>query len=167
MDLKRLAVAVAISAFPATGAIAQDNGNAQQPAPAPWGTTCTSEGRDTAIECLMEQRVVMSDTGVLLASVTLQPVNGSDAPMMIIRVPYGLYLPAGLRMAVDSVAIDTLPFQTCDNQGCFAGGPTSATVIDKLKAGNNLELTFQDQLQRDISVPVSLLGFTAALARIQ
>lgn len=165
--LKNSVLAIAAFVFSGAAAYAQDAAPVQSPAPAPWGTSCTSEGRDAPTQCKMEQRVVLSDSGALLASVTIQPVAGATAPMMVIRVPYGIHFPAGLRMAVDGSALETLPFQTCDAQGCFAGGPTNEALIDRLEAGNNLEITFQDQMQRNITVPVSLNGFTAAFERIQ
>lgn len=166
-----VAGAVLLFGTAATAAIgtasAQTAGDASQPPAAPWASQCSSEGRGAALECVMEQRVVMSTTGQLLVAVTIrQPPEGGE-PVMLLHTPYGIHLPAGLALAVDGRAFETLQVQTCDNQGCFADSRVSSDLLAALKAGNNLEVTFQDQGQRDITVPVSLVGFTAAFANIQ
>lgn len=153
------------------GATAQETApppaEAAAPAPAPWAARCLSEGRGSALDCVMEQRVVMSNTGQLLVAVTIRMPAGSTSPVMMIQTPYGLYLPAGLKLAVGDQSFDALPLQTCDNQGCYAGEQVSEAMLTAMKGGESLQITFQDQGRRDINVPVSLLGFTAAFEKIQ
>ena len=145
----------------------QPPAEAAAPAPAPWAARCLSEGRGSALDCVMEQRVVMSNTGQLLAAITIRMPAGSTSPVMMIQTPYGLYLPAGLKLAVGEQSFDALPLQTCDNQGCYAGEQVSEAMLTAMKGGESLQITFQDQGRRDINVPVSLLGFTAAIEKIQ
>jgi len=148
-------------------AVAQEQAAATPPPPAPWAARCSSDSRTGTPECLMEQSVVMSNNGQLLAAVTLrQPPDGAQ-PVMMIRTPFGLYLPAGLRIAVDEQPIKTLPLQTCDGSGCYAGDVVAPELLAAMKNGTTLQVTFQDAAQRDIGVPVSLAGFTAAYEKIQ
>jgi invasion protein IalB len=114
----------------------------------------------------MEQRVVMSNTGQLLAGVTIRMPADSQTPVLMIRTPFGLNLPAGLKLAIDDRPVATLPLQTCDGGGCYAGEVVSAELLEALKRGTTLSVTFQDTTQRDIAVPVSLNGFTAAYDKI-
>ncbi len=140
---------------------------AATPPPAPWGARCSSDARTTAPDCVIEQRVVLSNTGQLLTAVTVRMPPDSMTPAMMIQTPFGLYLPAGLKLAVDDKDLGTLPLQTCDAGGCYAGEVVSAELLAALKAGTTLKVTFQDAAQRDIAVPVSLNGFSAAYDKIQ
>lgn len=119
-----------------------------------------------ALDCVMEQRVVMSNTGQLLAAVTVRMPADSQTPVLMVRTPFGLHLPAGLKLAVDDNPVAALPLQTCDGSGCYAGDVVSAELLEALKRGTTLSVTFQDTTQRDIAVPVSLNGFSAAYAKI-
>lgn len=150
-------------------AVAQDAPAAPEaaaPKPAPWSARCVSAGKTAEPECVMEQRVVMSNTGNLLAGITIRKPKDSP-PVMMIQTPYGLFLPPGLKLSVDGKDLLTIPVQTCDNTGCYAGAQIEDTVLAAMKAGNALTLTFQDQAQRPIDVPVALVGFTAAFDQIQ
>jgi invasion protein IalB len=137
------------------------------PEPAAWGTSCASAGRAAELQCSIEQRVVLSNNGALLTLINIRPVPGQAEPVMLVQLPVGLYLPAQLKFGVDGKALDTQPFQTCDGQGCYVGAPVKAELLAAMKAGNALELTFQDQSRTDITVPVALNGFSAALAQAE
>ena len=150
--------AAAPAAAPAT--IAEGTG------PAPWGSFCAGQGRKDTLECRIEQRVVLSNSGQLLTGVAIQlPSEATQDPTMTVQLPYGLFLPAGLRISVDSVELASLPFQTCDASGCYAQTPVSADLLAALQRGDTLTVTFQDVKQAEIAVPVSLAGFSAALER--
>jgi invasion protein IalB len=116
---------------------------------------------------VIEQRVVLSNSGQLLAAVTIRLPPDSSTPVMMIQTPFGLNLPAGLKLAIDEKPFETLPLQTCDGGGCYAGNVVSPELLGALKQGTTLSITFQDSAQRDIAVPVSLNGFTAAYEKIQ
>ncbi|OEO32667.1 hypothetical protein VW23_010345 [Devosia insulae DS-56] len=139
----------------------------ESPPPAPWGARCASDARAGALDCVVEQRVVVSNTGQLLTAVTVRIPPDTKAPVMMIQTPFGLHLPAGLKVAVDGTAFATLPLQTCDGGGCYAGDAVGSELLAALKRGVTLTITFQDAQQRDIAVPVSLNGFTAAYDKIQ
>lgn len=140
---------------------------AEPPSPAPWGARCASTARTTAPDCVIEQRVVLSNSGQLLAAVTIRLPPDSSTPVMMIQTPFGLNLPAGLKLAIDEKPFETLPLQTCDGGGCYAGNVVSPELLGALKQGTTLSIAFQDAAQRDIAVPVSLNGFTAAYEKIQ
>ena len=161
--------AVLLSMAGAGAVIGQDAAAqpAAPPAPAPWGARCASDGRSSTPDCVIEQRVVLSNSGQLLAAVTVRLPADSQTPVMMIQTPSGLNLPAGLKLAVDEKPFETLPLQTCDGGGCYAGNVVSPELLAALKQGTTLSITFQDVGQRDIAVPVSLNGFTAAYDKIQ
>ena len=140
---------------------------AEQPAPQPWGARCSGQDRTQTLDCLIEQRVVLSNTGQLLTAVTVRLPPDSGAPVMMVHTPLGLFLPAGLRITIDGAELATMALQTCDTQGCYAGDPVTPEVLTAMQRGETMTVTFQDLQRQDIAVPVSLLGFTDAFARIK
>lgn len=151
--------------FPAIGQEAAATPEA--PPPAPWGARCASETRSSTPDCVVEQRVVMSSTGQLLAAVTVRIPPGETKPAMMIQTPFGLHLPAGVKVAIDGTGFGNLPLQTCDGTGCYTGQAVSPELLAALKNGVTLSITIQDAAQRDITIPVSLNGFTVAYEKIQ
>lgn len=162
-----LSGAVLLSMLSGSPATAQEAAAPQAPPPAPWGARCASDARSSAPDCVVEQRVVISNTGQLLAAVTVRIPPGETTPVMMIQTPFGLHLPAGLKVAIDGTQFGTLPLQTCDGTGCYAGQTVSPELLAALKNGVTLSITVQDAAQRDITVPVSLNGFTVAYEKIQ
>jgi len=67
---------------------------------------------------------------------------------------------------VDDAARGELTVQTCDKRGCYAGMALSAQRLEALKRGARLTLSFQNLEKRTVRVPVSLKGFTAAIAKL-
>lgn len=147
--------------------VAQDASTpAATPGPAPWDAFCTGEGRREALDCEIRQRVVVSGTGQLLTGVTIKvPTDASTQSAIMVQTPYGLFLPAGLKFAVDGTEVLSLPLRTCDGNGCYASSSVSGDLLAALQRGETLTVTFQDVQQNDIAVPVSLLGFSAALGK--
>lgn len=167
----RLALAGCFSVFAAI-ATAQD---AAAPAPAPatqapannWASRCVAGARQGPLECSIEQRLVMQNTGQLVAAVTIRLPTDSTAPVMMIQTPLGLLLPPGVRIDIDGGAAQTLPLQTCDNSGCYAGNPVSDEMLNAMAGGSKLNLTFQNLNKQDVTVSATLVGFTAAFQRIR
>jgi invasion protein IalB len=140
---------------------------AEQPEPQPWGARCAGQDRTQTLECIIEQRVVLSNTGQLLTAVTVRLPPDTGAPVMMVHTPLGLFLPAGVRIAIDGAELATMVIQTCDAQGCYAGDPVTPELLGALQRGGTMTVTFQNLEKQDIAVPVSLLGFTDAYARIK
>lgn len=134
-----------------------------QPGPAPWGAFCTGESRHLPLDCQIEQRVVVSNSGQLLTAVVLKMPRSAGAPTLLVQTPFGLHLPSGLRLAVDDADVLTLPLRTCDATGCYAEAAANDDLVAAMRRGNTLTVAFKDVRENEIAVPVSLLGFSAAL----
>ena len=140
------------------------------PAPAPgggWVAKCVSESRQSPLECSMEQAVVLTNTGQLVASLLVRVPTDTHQPVMMIQLPIGLFLPAGINLQVDEGKPQPVPVQTCDGKGCYAGMQISAELIGALKSGKRLTLTFQNMAKNNIVVPMALDNFADAYQKIQ
>ena len=152
----------------------QDARPAAQPsgteAPKPagnWSSRCVSESRGGQTECVVEQNAVITNTGQLVASVTVRLPAGATEPVMMVQVPVGLFVPAGITLQIDSAKAETLPIQTCDLKGCFAAQPLTADRLNAMKGGKRLTVAFQNLGRQTISIPFVLETFADAYKKIQ
>jgi invasion protein IalB len=141
--------------------------NASLPAGGGWVSKCVSESRQSLVDCSMEQTVVLTNTGQLVASVLVRVPTDTRQPVMMIQVPVGLYLPAGLSLQIDDGKAQPVPLQTCDLKGCYAGMQVSPELIAALKAGKRLTMTFQNMAKTNVAVPLALDNFADAYQKIR
>jgi invasion protein IalB len=123
--------------------------------------------RKTVPECAVEQTAVLTKTGQLMASVTIRISANSTKPVMMIHVPVGLYLPAGISLQVDDLPQTHFTVQTCDVKGCYAGDELPDKLLNAMKSGKKLLVIFQNLQKKNISVPLTLADFDDAYKRIQ
>lgn len=166
----RLALAVvSVAGFlaGAVTALAQDAGApVAAPAQPKWSTQCVGEGRLGPFVCSMQQSAVVSQTGQLVASVTIR-VGASGGPEIRLQVPVGLYLPAGVTLQVDDTPGQPIALDTCDADGCFVVTAMDEAMLQSLRGGARLTVTVQNFARKTLSVPFELAGFTAAYQKIQ
>jgi invasion protein IalB len=141
-------------------------GTEADPAPG-WVTKCTSGGRRTALDCSVEQTVLLKKTQQLLLSVVVRVPPDSREPAMMIHLPFGLFLPAGITLDLEGQKRQQLEVQTCDSKGCYAGTVVSGDMLAAMKQSEQLTVTFQDLPKNNISIQVPLKGFAAAYQRIE
>ena len=132
------------------------------PAPAnAWATSCGSAARAAPATCQLSQRAISSQNRRLLAAVTLRFPAGGD-PGLVITAPVGVSLRAGVTFDVDGGAKQTLPYEVCDRDGCYASVPLSAELLNALQAGQKLNIAVENPQKQVATIPLSLAGFTAA-----
>ena len=139
----------------------------QQPASENWASRCVASARLVPLECSIEQRLIMQNTQQLVASVTIRVPAETNSPVMLVQAPLGLFLPGGIALDVDGASGETLELQTCDNNGCYAGGPLPENLLAAMTRGQSLNIKFQNLNKQTITVTATLVGFTAAFQRIR
>lgn len=132
-----------------------------------WVAQCSSASRGAAPDCAVNQRVVLANTGQLLAAITIRVPSETRKPVMMLQAPLGLYLPPGMSLTIGKGKTVTVPLQTCDNNGCYAGQPMSADMLKQFRSGDKLVLKFQNMNRQDINVTVSLKGFSEAFEKVK
>jgi invasion protein IalB len=132
-----------------------------------WVAQCSSASREAKPDCAVNQRVVLAQTGQLLAGITVRVPSDTRKPVMMLQAPLGLYLPPGMSVTVDKGKPLTVPLQTCDNNGCYAGQPIPADLLKSLQSGEQVVLGFQNLNRQDIKVTISLKGFEDAFKKVK
>lgn len=133
----------------------------------PWDTSCSQLARADEPNCEMSQMVIVPQSRQVLLRIEIEvPADGSG-PRMVLRLPHGLYLPAGITLAIDEEGWTETEVQTCDAQGCYAGLELDAGALRRLQRGNQLAVAFQSLSRETVTVPVDLNGFTEAYGKIR
>lgn len=148
--------------FSGGGALAQDQG---APNAAPWTANCVSGGRSAAPLCQVEQRVVLAATGQLLTAVAIRFDGDNAGAELNVQVPFGLYLPSGLRLTLGADSLLDVPLVTCDAAGCYGVAMLDDDMLERLGGAAELTVTFEDMARNAVGVPVALLGFAEAVER--
>jgi invasion protein IalB len=134
--------------------------------PSHWVSRCASEGRTANLDCAVEQSAVVTQTGQLLAAVTVRVPPDTHSPVIMIQVPVGLFLPAGITIQVDEGKPQQVPLQTCDLKGCFGAAPLSDETLAAMKTGKRFAVTFQNISKESLIIPFGLSNFAEAYQHI-
>ncbi|WP_162918951.1 invasion associated locus B family protein [Taklimakanibacter deserti] len=164
-----MAAALAAGAFAAASqeTTGQTNQAAPKKQPIPWSSTCSAAARNLPLECALEQRAFVRQSGQLIGMVTIRVPSDTKKPVAMIQAPLGLFLPAGITVDVDGDMAQNYPLQTCNANGCYAGFPITDQLLNRMFNGGKLNVIFQYLDKKPFTLPMSLVGFTEAYARIK
>lgn len=147
--------------------LAQENANNSTSSPPTWALNCTSPNAVSgALECQIVQRFFRQQTGELVMVLAITRTSGASALTMELVLPHGLNLPSGVSYRVDAGEITTAAILRSAQNGAATSIPLSPEFLSVLKAGTTLTLTMQTSAGAELSIPVSLAGFTAAIDRM-
>ncbi|MBR1157206.1 invasion associated locus B family protein [Bradyrhizobium sp. JYMT SZCCT0428] len=137
-------------------------------APPPgWVARCTSAGRTTSLECAIEQAAVLTKTGQLILLINIRVPADTRAPIALVQLPLGLNLPAGATLQIDDRKVLNLQIQTCEARGCYANLPVAPDMLDAMRSGKQLKVSFQNLAKETITIPMPLADFAAAYEKIK
>lgn len=116
-----------------------------------WQAICDDRG------CRLAQSLVAArtETTVLMARV----FQGAS-PTLVLSVPLGAFLKPGILLSIDGDAPRALAFEICDEFGCHAGVPMDDDILRDFRRGLKADVTFVDGAQEQVSLSLSLVGFT-------
>jgi invasion protein IalB len=138
-----------------------------QTLPSHWISRCVSEGRVGTPDCAVEQSAMVTQTGQLLASVTVRVPADTRHPVILVQLPVGLFLPAGVTIQVDEGKPQQIPLQTCDLKGCYGAAPLPDETLVAMKAGKRFAVSFQNVSKENLTIPFGLANFAEAYQHIQ
>ncbi len=125
-----------------------------------WTARCEApEGGSPT--CYMFQNLVLKKENKWLLHVAVGYMANDEQPAAFFTLPLGVSLPGGLSLTVDEGQPVRLRYERCDPTGCLAPLALTDDLVKALKGGRWARVAFFDASRREISVPVSLLGFTA------
>jgi invasion protein IalB len=134
-----------------------------------WQVRCGSPTPGAPEACEMIQQP-QNDQGQTVLLVAIGNVPNNNAPGMLIILPLGISLPPGVVLMVDGGKKFPAEVARCERHGCEIELLLEPDVLSTLKAGREANVLFQIRDQqgqpKQVGVPFSLLGFTAALNEV-
>jgi invasion protein IalB len=138
-----------------------------QPSGPVWASRCASDGRQSGLDCTLEQSIFEAKSRQLLMQVVVRVPPDTRKPVLIIQLPLGLFLPAGVTLKFDDGKPGRYDVQTCDQKGCILQVPVSNEMLQEMAKSKQMAVSFQNLSKQDIGVPVSLNGFIVAYDKIK
>jgi invasion protein IalB len=145
----------------------QEKPDAKESPQSNWITSCSSTERNAPLNCLLEQRIIVKETGQLVVKLTVRIDGVSRKPALLIQAPLGLNLAAGIIIRVDDGKPEKLDLQMCDASGCYAGSPISNELLALLTSGTKVNFTFQNLAKKDLNFEMPLTSFSAAFQKVK
>jgi invasion protein IalB len=115
--------------------------------------------------CLTHHERLDGNTGMVIVSAALREVQGNPKKHLMVMVPLGVALPAGLQVKIDEDKEPTkLVYTLCHPGGCTAEIEATEEIINKLKKGKQMMVAAMNVAAKPIFLPVPLNGFEMTLA---
>nr|WP_314259644.1 invasion associated locus B family protein [uncultured Devosia sp.] len=111
--------------------------------------------------CIMRQVVLAN--GQFLGSFLLRDDPGQESRLLAVAaVPLGVLLPFGLTWQIDGAKPVRVPYMLCDPTSCATQLVINEQYVNSLKRGSTLKLTAKNRQNQDLTIEITLAGFTAA-----
>jgi len=111
--------------------------------------------------CIMRQVVLAN--GQFLGSFLLRDDPGQESRLLAVAaVPLGVLLPFGLTWQIDGSKPVRVPYMLCDPTSCATQLVINEQYVNSLKRGSVLKLTAKNRQNEDLTIDITLAGFTSA-----
>ncbi|HEV7344122.1 MAG TPA: invasion associated locus B family protein [Devosia sp.] len=111
--------------------------------------------------CIMRQVVLAN--GQFVGSFLLRDDPGQESRLLAVAaVPLGVLLPFGLTWQIDDAKPVRVPYMLCDPTSCATQLVINEQYVNSLKKGGTLKLTAKNRQNEDLTIEITLAGFTAA-----
>jgi invasion protein IalB len=131
-----------------------------------WTTACEVNAASQRV-CNIFQRIAAKESGKSVLHVAVARPASAKRPVAIFNLPLGVALQPGVMIKIDASEASRLPFSICTKDGCRAAVQMTGEMVEDLKRGKQLVLTFAGPNAKAYKVPVSLAGFTKAYDNLQ
>jgi invasion protein IalB len=115
--------------------------------------------------CLTHHERIDGTTGQVIVSAALREVQGAEKKHLMVMVPLGVALPAGLQIKIDDDKEPMkLNYTICHPGGCTAEIEATPELINKLKKGKQMIVAAMNITAKPFFLPVPLDGFERTIA---
>ncbi len=130
-----------------------------------WAMRCSEvtnpETQALVVVCEAVQQIKNEQGQTVVEVIVTRPPGTSDVVGAIIA-PLGVVLPAGIAVSIDGNNMGKLPYLRCVQQGCVGQFVFTDQQFASWKAGAKGVITVVRGNGAEVTLPLSLSGFTAA-----
>lgn len=133
-----------------------------------WGYKCDKSQDGSSELCYVFQNVTKKEGGELVLGARIAYREGQEKPLIVATVPLGSLLPPGAALVMEGVEPIKLDYFICAQQGCTTvATPLTQGMIDAMKKGETAVIRVAAPNKQVVGLPLSLKGFTKALASLK
>ncbi|MFT5449479.1 MAG: invasion protein IalB [Gammaproteobacteria bacterium] len=132
-----------------------------------WTARCEARKERKEQTCFVFQNLLLKKENKRLLHVAVGYLVSKEQPVAFFTLPLGVSLPGGVSLTVDDGKPIRVRYERCDASGCLAPLALTETLVNSLKGGRWARVAFFDATRREVSVPVSLLGFTSGMKSLK
>jgi len=135
-----------------------------------WTVKCKSQETGQKDRCALIQtlRRKNANGNQPIMTVLVAPFGSESRLGMLITVPLGVFLPAGLTLTVDDKKLTKqLAYQFCNRLGCRAAVLFDDRLLGLFRTGAKASIAIQDRHRKDIVMAISLNGFSKGVDGIR
>jgi invasion protein IalB len=115
--------------------------------------------------CALVQSVTAEDRNNIGLTVYFQ-IFSNGTRVLRVFAPLGVLLPPGLGLKIDNKDVGHAPFLRCHTFACYAQVVVEDPLVEQLKTGQTAVFIIFQTEEAGIGIPISLAGFSAALAEL-
>ena len=146
-------------AFAQSGTVKSQHGD--------WQVVCKAPPPGAKNEvCALVQSVTAEDRNNVGLTVYFQTFSNGTRVLRVFA-PLGVLLPPGLGLKIDDRDVGNAPFLRCQNFACYAQVVAEDALVNQLKAGKTAVFIIFQTEEAGIGIPISLSGFSQALAELK
>lgn len=133
-----------------------------------WLVKCGKPPGSSERVCWVEQKVTSEDRPNVGLTVTyLKPAKKGEEGVLQIQAPLGVILTKKLALKIDGKDFGDVPFIRCFAGGCLARAHVPDELLKTLKDGTTAIFIIYDTPELGIGIPISLKGFSQAVANLK
>jgi invasion protein IalB len=116
--------------------------------------------------CFIIQNLVLREGGQRVLQFAIGFVKATPEPIALLSLPLGISLPPGAEIQVGESSPTRVTIERCELNGCRAGLKLGAELLNEVRSGKQISVTFHDAKREPLEVPLSLDGFDEGLATL-
>ena len=127
-----------------------------------WNVECQPDAIARRMLCELSYTVKVAKSGQLFTRIAI----GAAPHQIVLQLPHGLNLKAGVQLQVDENLPVSLAFTTSNQLGIFASSLISDALLASMQKGAKMKLMISAQDGKKIIIPISLIGFSLAVEKL-
>lgn len=132
-----------------------------------WTARCEMTRGKVEGGCFLYQNLILREGGQRVLQFAAGYAEASATPIALVSLPLGISLPPGVWLRVDDGERAQVMVERCEPAGCRAGLPLGPALLEQMRTGKRLTVTFHDSERKPIDMPLPLEGFKAGLAALR
>lgn len=117
-------------------------------------------------QCEIFQRLVLTDSNKRLIEFAIGFPSDREDARGIVVLPLGIMLEPGVSMEIDDGQPFKFNVRFCDPRGCYAYVNLNKDVLDMMRKGGKVTISFQTPEPKTLRIEMLLKGFTRKLKEI-